>query len=342
MMPASISVTILVPCRNEGKYIGLFLESILDQSYDLNQAELILIDGLSQDRTVEIAGNYQNYFPHFQILTNENKTVPYGLNKGIDAARGEYIVRLDAHTTYPRDYLEKMLYWKKKLKAGNIGCVLESRGNSDWGQAIAQAMRSPFGVGKSAFRVLQRDFEPFEVDTVPFGVFSKSLLNQIGYFDPRFTRHQDYEMNCRIRKSGKKIYLVPGLKASYYVRDRLSELAMQYYHYGLYKGKFIRLHQNLKFRHFMPMLMVLSLMLNLMFVPFLSTPLLVFVSSLLTLPYLLFILAAAMLLSLKNKTHFRKYLRILPTLHLSYGLGSLIGIFSRRLEPVKFFYPIKN
>jgi glycosyltransferase involved in cell wall biosynthesis len=338
-MRNEILASILVPCRNEENYIGLFLESILNQSFDLNKAEVILIDGLSEDRTVEIARSYNNQFAHFQIIQNENKTVPYALNKGIHMARGEYIIRLDAHTTYPKNYLETVLYWKKKLQAGNIGCVLESKGRSSWGEAIANAMCSPYGVGGSSFRVLQRDFEPFEVDTVPFGVFSKSLLKQIGYFDPRFTRHQDYEMNWRIRKNGEKIYLVPGLKASYYVRDRLSDLALQYYKYGIYKGKFIRLHQSIKLRHFMPMSIVMALLFNIALIPFVSAGTLLLATSVLSIPYLLFILTSSLMLSLKSKKHLLKYLQILPTLHLSYGFGSILGIFSRKLEQLKFFYP---
>src|SRR6056297_2229502 len=143
-----ILVTVLVPCRNEERYIAPLLDCILNQDFDLNLCEIILLDGLSNDKTKEIATNYKNNIPNFKLIENKDKTVPFALNKGISIAKGEYIIRMDTHAQYPLNYISTLLYYSKYLKADNVGgvCITVPPISKTKAIAISESISNWFGV----------------------------------------------------------------------------------------------------------------------------------------------------------------------------------------------------
>ena len=197
-------ISLVLPVRNEEKYIRACAESLFLQDYPKERMEVLFVDGCSTDRTVEILDSMRAEHPLLRVLQNPNRTVPYAMNVGILESRGEYIVRMDAHAEYARDYVSGCIRALQSVACDNAGGVCVTRGRGYMGEAIAGALSTPFGVGNSMFRL---DVRSGYVDTVPFGAFRRDLFDRIGLYDERLTRNQDNELNYRIRKNGGKIYL---------------------------------------------------------------------------------------------------------------------------------------
>ncbi len=226
----------ICPIYNEEKYIGRFLDSILRQDYPKTDMEILLVDGMSRDRTREIIRTYTEKRSFLKLVDNPQKTAPYAMNTGIKNAIGDIIVRLDVHAEYPEDYFTRLVDNLGKLEgAENVGgvCVTLPGGHSVTAIAIAECLSNPFGMGNSYFRIGTDKVK--RVDTVPFGCFRRSLFDRIGLYDTDMTRNQDDELNGRINKSGGKIYLLPDVRIKYYARDTVPKVRNMFYQYGLYK-----------------------------------------------------------------------------------------------------------
>ena len=160
-------ISVVMPVYNEEKYIENCIDSLLLQDYPQECMEWIFVDGMSTDRTRELIGAYIEKYPKLiKLLSNPNKTVPYAMNIGIKEARGKYIIRLDAHADYNKDYISKCVYYLNTTDADNVGGVAETKSKGFVGNAIAKMLSSRFGVGNSEFRT---NGESGYVDTVPFG-----------------------------------------------------------------------------------------------------------------------------------------------------------------------------
>ncbi|MBN1230408.1 MAG: glycosyltransferase family 2 protein, partial [Anaerolineales bacterium] len=263
------TVSIIIPCYNEEKTIQLLLESILKQTFPTEQMEVVIADGLSEDNTLLKIQEFQNAHPDLiiKVVDNQKQIIPAALNAAISAAEGEIIIRLDAHSHPNAEYVETTI---ANLEAGlgnNVGGVWDIRPlNDSWiAASIARAAAHPFGVGGAQYR--HTDYAQ-EVDTVPFGGFRKSLIDEIGGFDETLLTNEDYEFNTRIRKSGRKIWLDPKIRSVYYSRPNLRELAKQYWRYGYWKVKMLsRYPETIRWRQALPPLLVLSL-LGLLFLSF--------------------------------------------------------------------------
>jgi glycosyltransferase involved in cell wall biosynthesis len=228
-------VTVLVPCRNEIRYITACLDSILSSSYPADRLEVLVLDGMSDDGTQAAVEAVMARSPVVRLVANPGRVVPTGLNAGIRAARGEIIVRMDAHNEYPPSYIGRLVQWLLETGADNVGgaCVTRPAGESAVSRAIAVALAHPFGVGNAHFRLGASTVR--EVDTVPFGCFRRSLFDRVGLFDEELVRNQDDEMNFRIARAGGRILLVPDVVSYYYARPSWRKLATMYYQYGYYK-----------------------------------------------------------------------------------------------------------
>src|SRR5688572_7628844 len=198
-------VTVILPCRNEARYIGPCLDSILAGAYPADLLEILVVDGHSTDETRALVKDYAARHPQVRLLDNPARIVPTALNIGIRAATGDVIARMDAHVIYPPEYLPRLVAALEESGADNVGgCVitLPADGTAT-AQAIAIALGQPFGVGNSHFRIGSPKAR--FVDTVPFGCFRRELFNRVGMFDEELVRNQDDEFNARIISRGGKI-----------------------------------------------------------------------------------------------------------------------------------------
>lgn len=325
MLKNQIIASIVMPIYNEELYISNCIRSLLKQDFDRELMEWIFVDGKSTDNTMSILKTYQSTYPKLiKIFENEQKTVPYAMNIGIKQAKGKYIIRLDAHAEYANNYISKCVELLDKNIADNVGGVLETKGNGFTGKTIAKMLSSKFGVGNSGFRTFSKDMY---VDTVPFGAFKKEVFEKWGLYDERLTRNQDNELNYRIRKNGGKIFLSNDIHLSYYCRDSLKGIAKMAKNNGQWNIITMKLCPgSMGLRHFIPMFFVLSLVLEFIFTFLFDLGKYIFFGEFILYFFLDFIFSIKLS---KTILEFLYLILLFPVFHLSYGIGSIIGLIQQ-------------
>ena len=318
-------VSIIVPCYNEQATICLLLEAITQQTVPCNAMEVVIADGRSTDQTREKVAAFQKEHPELEIrlVDNPKRVIPAALNCALAASRGDYIIRLDAHSVPAPGYVQHCIENLQANQGDNVGGVWEirPRGNGLVQRAIAFAAAHPFGVGDARYRYTT---EPGFVDTVPFGSFRREVFDRFGIFDEELLSNEDYEFNARLRQAGGRIYLDPRIRSTYFARPNLGALAKQYWRYGYWKLRMLRRYpQTLRWRQALPPLFVLSLLFLLLVSLFLPV-----VGLLLGLEVLLYVLV---LIAGSVPAAFRQgdpaLALAIPlaiiTMHFSWGLGFL-------------------
>lgn len=317
-------ISVICPIYNEEKYIEACIQSVLRQEYPANEMEVLFVDGMSTDRTREIVKQYAAEHPFIHLLDNPQRIVPVALNIGIRVARGEVIIRLDAHARYPDNYFHVLTERLQQLEADNVGGVCRTLPARDTTRcrAIALALSSPFGMGNSYFRIGAT--REMSVDTVPFGCFRRSIFDRIGMFDEELVRNQDDEFNGRIIRNGGKIYLIPSVVIDYFARDTIGKTGRMFYQYGLFKPLVNKkLGMPATLRQFFPPLFVLGLVAGLI----LSFVHPVFLC--LYLAVLVGYLLGALIFGLRSTRHLGEIcwmLAVFLTIHISYGWGYIRGL----------------
>jgi len=322
-------VSVVIPCRNEEKFIGKCLDSILANDYPKDRLELLVVDGGSEDRTREIVGEFTKKFSFIKLVDNPRKITPCAFNIGIKDSQGEIIIIMGAHATFEKDYISKCVKYLDEYKADNVGGTMITlpRENTLVGKAIVCSLSSPFGVGNSRFRTGSK--KPIWVDTVFGGCYRKELFDKIGLFNEELINSQDMEFNLRLKKAGGKTLLVPDVISYYYTRSDFRSFCKNNFRNGIwaiYPLKFIK-YLLLSPRHMVPLTFISSLILSGILALFWSTFLWLF--SLISSLYLAVNLYFSIKIAIREKK--LRYIVVLPlifaTLHLFYGFGSLIGLF---------------
>lgn len=307
-------ISVICPVYNEqayiGKVIGFFLQSAPADK------ELFLVDGGSTDGTLAIIRAFQEEHPNIHLLHNARKYVPFALNLAIPQCRGRYIARLDAHAEYPPDYFEACLSAIGASGADNVGGYIHSAGKGLTGEAIAAAMSSPFGVGNARFRTCAGDAF---VETVPFGFWKREVFERFGLFDEELIRNQDDEFNYRTIAMGGRIFQSAGVHSRYFVRESFGALFRQYYQYGYYKPLVLKkVGKLVKARHLAPAGFVAYLFTLPAALPFVWWLAPIGLYAILAVFFALKSKASLPAKALAPAAFF--------TLHLSYGLGFLLGL----------------
>jgi cellulose synthase/poly-beta-1,6-N-acetylglucosamine synthase-like glycosyltransferase len=253
-------VSIIIPCYNEEATIGDTLSAIHGQTFPRAEMEVVVSDSMSTDQTRDRITDFQRAHSDLAVRVVENaaRIIPAALNRAIEAAQGEIIVRMDAHSKPYPDYVENCVRALEEGRGDNVGGVWEIQpGASGWVAAgIAAAAAHPFGAGDAAYRLRP---EAGAVDTVPFGAFRKSLIEEVGAFDESLLANEDYEFNVRVRRAGKVVWLDPRIRSVYFARSTFSALARQYGRYGFWKARMLRRYpETLRWRQFLPPVFVAS------------------------------------------------------------------------------------
>lgn len=319
------SVTVILPVRNEEKRIRTTLSAILNQDYPADLVEILCVDGCSSDKTRDVVQQVMAAYPGRRILllNNPQMIVSAALNSALQRTTGNTIIRVDGHTVVAPDYIRRCVAELQRTGADNVGGRMCAIGDTPFGEAVAAATSSPFGVGGARFHYSASEEL---VDTVYLGAWRREAFQQIGGFDEELVRNQDDEFNYRLRAHGGSILLSPSIQSVYTARSTPSALWRQYFQYGLWKVRVLQKHpQQMQVRQFVP--------------PAFTMALLGFGSLSLASPYarlalaLVLTLYAAASLIASVLTASRSSWRLLPTLsvvfgilHLSYGLGFLAGL----------------
>ncbi len=253
--------SIIIPCRNEEKFIGKCLDSIVANDYPKDRLEVFVLDGRSEDSTRQILQSYDDAYEHITVLDNPNKTTPYAFNIGVRKATGDVIMLMGAHSTYRADYISNSVASLRKYAADNVGGIVRILPDNEtrFGKAIAQAMSHPFCAGPAHYKT--GTDSPRWVDTVFGGCYRRDVFERIGLFNEALVRSQDIEFNIRLRKAGGRILLMPSIVSHYYPRSSFTSFYKQTLRNGvwaIYPLKFTN-HIPVSGRHFIPLLFVASL-----------------------------------------------------------------------------------
>lgn len=337
---ASALVTIIMPIRNEAAYIEHSLAAVLAQDYPANRLQLLVVDGCSTDETREIVqriiderrkANSQNS-PSITLLDNPQQIVSTALNIGLAHAKGGVIMRVDGHCEIPSDYVTGCVALLQQEGVECVGGPIETIGETATAQSIAVAMSSSFGVGGSAFRTVKNRI--LLVDTLAFGAYTREAIERCGLFDEELVRNQDEEYNYRLRKLGGRILLSGDIRSRYYSRGTLRKLWRQYYQYGFWKVRVLQKHpRQMQPRHFVPPAFVATLLGGALFAPI--SPLIRRLWTFVLVLYLTANVVASWLTAAKRGwRHFPLLPVVFAILHISYGLGFLVGLikFADRWE----------
>ena len=318
-------LSVICPIYNEENRIEDCILSVIAQDYPKEDLEVLFVDGRSDDRTREIIGEYSQRYPFIRLLDNPQRIVPTGLNFGIRAAKGDVILRLDAHAKYPTDYFSVLVNKLRNSNADNVGGVCNTLPAQDTPvcRAIAHAMSSPFGMGNSHFRI-GTDHEMW-VDTVPFGCFRREIFDKVGLFDEELVRNQDDEFNGRIILNGGRILLLPQVSVDYFARDSVRKTAKMFYQYGLFKPLVNKkLQKPTTLRQFFPPLFFAGIIIGGLLSLFFP------VIRWLYFGVLILYVLAGLFFGLNIQSRWPDILWmpiIFATIHLSYGCGYWIGAF---------------
>jgi succinoglycan biosynthesis protein ExoA len=319
-------VSVIVPCYNEKQHAKEFLTNLAEQIEGTKDCEIIVADGMSDDGTREIIQKIIKSNKHIRLIDNKNTSASYGLNSAIKVSKGEIIIRMDMHTIYASDYIEKCVETLQNTNADNVGGAARIKAVGYIQRANGIAFATKFSVGGAKFH--QEDYEGF-VDTVPYGCWWKHTLIEIGLFDENLIRNQDDELNYRIIKRGGKIWQSSNIKSWYYPRSTLQGIFLQYLQYGYWKVKILKKHKTLSsWRQLMPMLLVSSILYFGVMGAFSEWNLKV-LYSILFLYAITNIIFSIISCNLKRD---RKYIAALPIVymmyHFGYGIGYIIGLLT--------------
>lgn len=319
-----------MPVRNEADFIERSLRAALQQDYPHNRMEVIVADGMSEDRTRDIIAKLVADLndDRVRIIDNLGQIAPTGLNAAFQASHGDIIIRVDGHCVIEPNYISRCVHYLQSTEADGVGGTIESVCGISVGEAIALGMSSKFGVGNVGFRTGE-NVGGF-VDTVPFPAYRRAAIEHAGPYDEQLVRNQDDEYNYRLRKLGHKILLAPDIKSRYFTRNTLASTWRQYYQYGVYKVRVLQKHpRQMQVRQFVPFAFVTSLGMSLL--GGLFSKRLRFVATAIAAVYALGNIVASITIARRaGWTHLRFLPLVFAVLHFSYGLGFARGLVKFR------------
>ena len=245
-------VSVIVPARDEERSIDATLDSLRAQHY--RNLQIIVVDGGSTDDTVGIVEKHRAEDARVELLHNPRQIIPAALNLALAAARGRWLVRMDAHSTVDPPYVGAAVARLREGRWGGVGGRKDGVGTTPAGQAIAAALGSRFGVGGSLYH---HGVTEQEVDHIPFGAYPTDLVRQLGGWDERLVANEDFEFDHRLRESGAVLLFDPRLRIAWQSKQTVRDLYAQYVRYGRGKLDVARMHpRSLRPRHLMPPLLV--------------------------------------------------------------------------------------
>jgi glycosyltransferase involved in cell wall biosynthesis len=251
-------VSVVMPVRNEERFIRHSVAAVLSQDYPAYRMEVLIADGMSTDSTRDILERLAARDSRLRIIDNPGRIVATGLNASIATARGDIIIRVDGHCEVAPDYVRRCVTHVLDDDVDGVGGYVETIGETYTARVIARAMSSTFGVGGVAFRT--GGGRSLLADTIPFPAYRRDAIERAGQYDEEFIRNQDDEYNYRLRKLGAKLLLAADVRSRYFSRSTLRSLWRQYYGYGFWKVRVLQKHPHqMSARQFVPAAFLISL-----------------------------------------------------------------------------------
>jgi len=320
-----------MPVLNEARYLETAIATVLDQDY-AGEKELILALGPSTDGTDELVARLSAADPRITSVRNPDTDIPVGLNLAIKASRFPIIVRVDAHSELEPGYTSRAVETLERTGAANVGGIMHARGKTAFQSAAARGYNSRFGLGGARYH---GGGDEGQAESAYLGVFRREVLTEVGYFDESIRRGEDWELNLRIRAAGHAVWFDPALQVTYWPRENWSKLVRQFCATGIWRGELVRRYGGRNpWRFFVPPVLVLTVLASVILGVLQLTGVvsgwpsavasLVYVGSG---AYVLLVLGLAFVAdrgsSLLDRWFF---VVVLPTMHLSWGVGFIIGL----------------
>lgn len=329
------TISIIIPCRNEEKYIGRCLASLLANDYPREVLEIVVVDGMSTDRTREIVDEYCQQYPFIKMIDNPWYIKPKALNIGIKSTKSDVVMRIDAHAVYAKDYMSKLVHGLFQYDADNIGGVRETySGDTPMAKAIAVGISHSFSVGNAYWRTGTKVLR--KVDTVFCGCYRRDVFNRIGLFNEKLIRTQDKEFNARLINAGGVIICDPSVHCIYFPRTKLRDYLKWNFtgaSWLFYARRFTSINMT-SWRNYVPLIFLFY---SLFFLTMLSSAIPNQAMKITTAIPLLIYLSLSLCFSVeisfkkKNLLYMPLLFLIFPATHYSYALGSLYGIIKARV-----------
>ncbi len=324
-------LTFVVPFRNEEKYLRATLETLTAQDMGCYVAEVLLVDGSSEDGSRQIADEFAASHStdglRFRVVDNPERRIPFAFNLGVRLALAPVVGFGGAHSIYPNRFFRTALDVLAKVDSEVVGGGHDRIVPGDTG-AVARAMaclyRSPMG---SAVAAYHRRTTPGLVDTVYGGFYRREVFDRVGLFDEKLARNQDNELNSRVTAAGLRIHFEPALSISYVQKTDLRTFLRRGVDFGLHHPETWRANwRAFRLRHAVPAMFVAYLLL-------IAVPALLGLLPLMAAgPLLLYgVLLLGSGLWLAMREGLVVGLLTIPLFcgyHVAYGLGTVVGILT--------------
>lgn len=328
-MKSCKTVTFGVIAYNEQKYLPSLLDDLLAQTYPKENIEVVLVDGKSSDTTKVIMSDfkaqYESAFLRIVVLENEKRIQPAGWNIVLKNAKADVILRIDAHAQLDIDFIENSM---KCINSGEFVCggprenVIDE--DTVWKRVLLEAEQSMFGSGIAVFR--QDSKKRTYVKSVFHAAYRKEVVDRVGAFNEELTRTEDNEYHYRVRKAGYNICYDPSIRSRYQTRNSLGRMLKQKYQNGFWIGRTIFICPGcISVYHLVPLLFVCAIIITCVMTGIgIIWPLIALWSA-----YLIanIVMTTSAVCNSKKKNCGQVCLPfIFLALHVSYGIGSLLGI----------------
>jgi glycosyltransferase involved in cell wall biosynthesis len=318
-------VTVAIPCLNEERFIEACVRGVLAQTYPADRFEVVVADGGSRDRTLELLAALAREDRRLRFIDNPGRIQARGMNEILKIARGDVIVRLDAHSDYAPDYVAACIAELARTGADNVGGAARARARTPFQHALCAALDSPLGVGGAGYRSAEAEGW---VDTVFCGTFRREIFERVGLYDPGAVVNEDAELNQRILAAGGRIYLSRRIVAYYYPRAALLPLVRQYFLYGRGRARTILKGGRLRPRNMGPFLAVVGGAALL-----LAAPLSPFTWGLFAFYALVTGAEALRVARRRPEARALAVWPLFPAIHIAHGCGMSVGLLRYGLKP---------
>lgn len=319
-------VSVVVPCRNEERYIARCLDSLLANDYPKERLEILILDGRSEDRTRSIVNQYVMLHHCVRLVDNPARSIPAAMNTGNREARGDIIIKMDAHSIFSPVHISSCVRYLIEWGAENVGGILHIQPGADTrlARAIVLALSSRFGSGNALIKTGVD--KPTWSDAVAFGCYRKEFLQEIGGFDERLFGSSDMDLNRRIRAAGGKILLVPEVVVEYFADADWRAFRRHNFADGVWTAYVLKFHSKaFSTRHWIPFVFLATLLLSLLLS--VAWPVFLYFFAVLLGTYLAVDLAVSAQIGLRERDG--KLFCILPAVfavrHFGHGIGALFG-----------------
>ena len=319
-------ISVGVVAYNEQNTLPKLFECIKAQTYPHDKMEIVLVDSMSKDDTKSLMEKFKKEnkdFYNIQVLDNPQKKLAGGWNVILKNYHGDAVVRIDAHAEIPEDFVRKnveVLESGEYVSGGLRPNIIDE--STPWKETLLLAEQSMFGSSIAPYR---RSEKKTYVKSVFHGAYKREVFDKVGFFNEQLGRTEDNEINYRIRESGYKICYSPDIVSYQHTRNSLKAMLKQKYGNGYWVALTLKACPKcLSIYHFVPLCFVLGIIGTSILAAF-GFPILAY------LMWGLYWLVAVGMSFLSVKGEKKTWCQLaLPflffLLHISYGIGSLVGM----------------